>query len=159
MSVPCTALLGVGIAFLAGCGSGEHELEGSLTQLVDLKYRKVDVVKNPEDLAIRFLAPQGAGDNVVLRLSVDLAETSIDAGETFNLASTTPDGVQRGVISRSVLDDPLTTFPPLQRGQLTFSGPLNPGGSVSGDFRVTFENGVHVASGRTVFGTFEATVQ
>jgi hypothetical protein len=32
------------------------------------------------------------------------------------------------------------------------------GQSVSGDFHVTFENGVAPASGRTVFGSFTAEV-
>ena len=99
------------------------------------------------------------GEDVVLRLSVDLAGTSIDAHETFDLASLDLDGNQRGTISRSVLDDPLTSFPQLQRGELTFRRSVISGETIPGEFRVTFVNGTELASGRTAFGTFEATVQ
>jgi hypothetical protein len=155
----CVGSLLVGGALLSGCGTRDHVLEGSLTEVLDLDYQKVDVVRNPDDLAVRFLMPQGAGDNVVLRLSVDLAGTTIDANKPFDLASTGLQGNQRGSISRSVLDDPLTSFPLLVRGELTFDHAPLAGEKVSGDFRATFENGTELASGRTVFGTFEATVQ
>jgi hypothetical protein len=154
----CAGALLLGGALLCGCG-GDHVLEGSLTEVLDLKYQKVDVVRNPDDLAVRFLMPQGAGDNVVLRLSVDLAGTTLDANKPFDLASTGLQGNQRGSISRDVLDDPLTSFPQLVRGELTFDHAPLAGEAVSGDFRATFENGTELASGRTVFGTFEATVQ
>lgn len=158
-AVGIAALLFLGLAGLPGCGSGNHQLEGSLSEVLDLTYQSVDVVKNPDDLSVRFLMPQGAGDNVVLRLSVDLAGTSIDARETFDLTSLGLQGNPRGTVSRSVLDDPLTTFPRMKRGELTFNHRVIPGEAVSGEFRITFENGTELASGRTVFGTFEATVQ
>ncbi|MGA9522061.1 MAG: hypothetical protein WBV82_11380 [Myxococcaceae bacterium] len=147
------------LLIFSGCGPEDRVVEGSLSEVIDLRYGKVDIVKNENDLSIRFLQPRGEGEDVVLRVSVDLTETSIDANQTFDLASLTPGGSQRGTISRSVLDDPLTSFPQLQRGELTFRRDVTSGETVPGEFRVTFVNGTELASGRTAFATFEATVQ
>ncbi len=148
------------VLLAGGCGpSDERMIEGSLSEVVNLRYSKVDIVKNEDELSVRFLQPQGPGEDVVLRLSVDLAGTSIDANETFDLASLDLDGNQRGTISRSVLDDPLTSFPQLRQGELTFRRSVISGETIPGEFRVTFVNGTELASGRTAFATFEATVQ
>jgi hypothetical protein len=145
-------VLGALLLTATGCGPEDRTIEGSLSEVVELRYRKVDVLMNPTELSLRFLEPQGAGENVVLRVSVDLTGTQLDAIETFDLA-------ERGKVSRSVLDDPLTSFPAIRLGQLTFRRSLVSGDTVPGEFNVTFVNGTELSSGRTAFATFEALVQ
>jgi hypothetical protein len=81
--------------------------------------------------------------------------------------------VVRGSLSRNVLDDPRTMFPPFRPcaeyapdggvlkpscAELTLNNVPAQGKKLlaSGNFHVTFANGVDFASGRTVFATFDA---
>ena len=143
---------------LSACGP-EHALEGSLTEVVDLTFTKVDVQRSEDELAVRFLRPQGIGDDVVLRVSAGLLGTAVDANNPIDLAESDPVGNQRGRVTRNVLDDPLTDFPELERGELVFHKSVISGKTIPGEFHLTFARGTKLANGRTVFGTFEAKVQ
>lgn len=141
------------------CGRAEPLLEGSLSEVVGLKYRTADVTQSQDELALRFVMPQGISENVVLRLTVSTLGTTIEANAPWNLAEEDPLGRQRGSVSRNVIEDPLERFPEIERGELVFERPLQFGARVPGSFHVTFVQGTELASGRTVFGTFEAKVQ
>jgi hypothetical protein len=65
---------------------------------------------------------------------------------------------QRGQLSRFVLNDPVQTFPPIQRGDFYVTGNPVLGKNVGGYFTVTFTEGIDEASGRTVYGGFTAKV-
>ncbi len=156
--VSVSAVACVALVTASGCGR-DPALDGSLTELVDLSYRKVEVVKTVDELALRFVMPQGAGEDVVLRVSASLVGTRVDAREPLDLTEEDALGQVRGKVARSVQGDALTQFPPLQRGQLTFEKELQEGALVEGELNLTFENGTHAASGRTVFGRFEARVR
>ncbi|MBX5483783.1 MAG: hypothetical protein IRZ16_18320 [Myxococcaceae bacterium] len=127
--------------------------------MLDLTYRTVDVSQGQSDLAVRFVQPQGLGENVVLRVAVSLLGTSVDAGEAIDLAEPDALGNPRGRASRAVIDDPLQELPPIGRGELLFHRTLLPGETVPGELHITFSEGTTLASGRTVFGSFEAKVQ
>lgn len=144
---------------VSACGPEEHALEGSLSEVVNLRFRDADLTLGESELALRFIAPQGAGENVVLRVTASTLGTSVDAQETLDLAELDPVGAQRGRITRAVHEDPLTELPPLQRGGLVFDRSPLAGERVTGSLHVTFAQGTELASGRTVFGSFEARVQ
>ena len=70
-------------------------------------------------------------------------------------------GTQRGVLSRNVSQRSAQHAAAHHAGHDVRSiGPLDRDAVVSGDFHVTFENGIEAASGRTAFSTsFSARVQ
>jgi hypothetical protein len=148
---------------MTACGQGPH-LEGSVTPLLDLRYETAEamVAEDGSEVAVRFLTQQGSGENTVFKVAARLDEEHpLTPGVAIDLAEVlggTPDSPQRGAVSRSVLDEPTREFPRLLRGGLTLDKALESGKKVPGEFHVTFVNGTHVYSGRTIFGRFEATV-
>ncbi|MDY7226542.1 hypothetical protein [Hyalangium rubrum] len=145
---------------LTACGQGPH-LEGSVTSLLDLRYEGAQAVGTQDELSVRFFTRKGASEDTILKVSASLEDLEYAPGQSVDLAQLLdeePDSAQRGTVSRSVLDEPVRDFPRLTRGTLTFDEALQPGATVSGEFRVTFVNGTDVYSGRTIFGRFEATV-
>jgi hypothetical protein len=145
---------------MTGCGPGPH-LEGSVTPLLDLRYETAQALANEDEVSVRFLTVQGAGENTLLKVAARLDDLQLTPGVAIDLAEllgTEPGSPQRGTISRSVQDEPTREFPRILRGGLTFKKALTPTAKVPGDFHVTFVNGTDVYSGRTIFGRFEATV-
>ncbi len=139
-----------------GCGS--QGLEGSLSTVIDLHYSRSNAASSSDEMVVRFTRPLGSGDDIVLAVSAKRAGLDPNALQ-FDLTDTMPDGNQRGTITRNVFNDPRTTFPPLFLGHLRFNSSLTVGRTVGGNFSVTFAEGTSFASGRTVFGSFGATVQ
>lgn len=158
MRWPAAVLAASGAAVLCACGPGERALQGSLSEVLDLRFNAADVVQSDRELSLRFLWKEGTTEDVVLRVTASTLGTSVDAQKTLDLAEEDPSGRQRGRVTRLVQDDPLTTLPPLRRGGLTFQRSLIPGQTVPGELHITFAQGTDLASGRTVFGTFEATL-
>ncbi len=150
------------LAALGACEREGGELEGSVSEVVDLRYQRAEAQWAPGELSINFVSPQGTGINTILKVSAQVGDM-IPEGYTgplvIDLAEVLEGGAQRGAIGRSVLDEPVRTFPQLARGTLTVdSTAVDPGSRITGDFHVTFVNGTNVYSGRTIFGSFEATV-
>lgn len=145
---------------LVACGrSGEQSaLEGSVTELLDLGYASARLEASEQDFALSFLKPRGEGEDVVLKLGVSTAGITPADGTTLDLAEALTETQQRGVFTRNVLDDPRQTFPRLKRGFVTLRTWPTPGARVVGELSALFENGVELASGRTIFGGFEANV-
>jgi hypothetical protein len=145
---------------MTGCGQGPY-LEGSVTPLLDLKYESAQALADEDEASVRFLTVQGTGENTVLKVAARLDNLQLTPGVEIDLAELmgkAEDSPQRGAVSRSVLDEPIRDFPRILRGGLTFEKALTPSAKVPGEFHVTFVNGTHVYSGRTIFGRFEATV-
>ncbi len=158
-----TLVLGPLLAALCACGdAGSGTLEGSVAPLLDLRYDQVQAGLAEGELAVDFISVKGAAGTVLkvsARVADMLPEEAYTGPLTVDLAEVLEGGVQRGAIGRSVLDEPVTTFPPLRLGTLFVDAmPLETGQRVTGEFNVTFENGTDVYSGRTIFGSFEATV-
>lgn len=174
----CLALAALG---LSACDidpknpPARFRLEGSLGQVMDMAYDELRILVAPEDISLLFVrirplggggptdggaAPmQGTTEDYPLKVAYRLLGEPAPAGGRVDLASVDMNGSQRGVLSRNVSNDPRKTLPPILRGTLSFDRPLDPDTVVSGDFHVTFENGIEAASGRTVFSTYSARVQ
>ena len=149
------------LADLAACAPDDR-LEGSVTPLLDLHYERVEARQSEDgkEVAVRFLRMQGEAEDTVLKVTANLEGHALEPRLPIDLAQRVgnAEGPQRGSVSRSLLDEPTRDFPELARGGLIFHGYLTPGGRVSGELHLTFTNGTHVYSGRTLFGRFEATV-
>lgn len=144
-----------------GCGTRDlpYRLEGSLSVLIDLRYQKTYLDLSPEELAVRFVTPQGEGEDTVLKVTASLLGAAVEAEDPIDLAEDTPEGKQRGVVSRNVLaDESNRSFPRLERGRLVFLRAPVSGSKVPGEVSVTFANGNQLASGRTLYGSFQAEV-
>ncbi|MHB8874108.1 MAG: hypothetical protein ACYC8T_10515 [Myxococcaceae bacterium] len=149
----------------AGCGpvqpgppKARFALEGSLTVMMELGFDQAHVDVTADFLAVRFVRTKGEGEDTHLKVTAHIADLILVENGTIDLAEEEAAGTQRGVISRDVLDDPRRLFPRLQRGRLILDEVPNTGKTVHGDLAITFENGIEFASGRTVFGKFEADV-
>jgi hypothetical protein len=161
---------------LISCSSGgpAASLEGSLTDVMDLGYDEAVLSYSGSQFAVSFNRKKGMGYDTVLEVGVTLdTMEQLKGGITWDLSKVLSNNQPRGVISRNVLDDPRTTFPPFRECLVTMpdGGVITPScaeltidnvpakGSnlpAGGDFHVTFANGVEFASGRTVFGSFAA---
>jgi len=149
----------VAALLLTGCfGCGGQHLDGSLSTVLDLHYSRSNASVSPDEMVVRFIQPIGGGENVVLQVGAKRAGASPNALQ-FDLAEALPQGTQRGTITRNVLNDPRTSFPPLLRGHLNFNSSPSVGQTVCGNFSITFAEGTTFASGRTVYGDFGASVQ
>lgn len=162
----------------------KFKLEGSLTQLMNLGYDearlRLDYDPNnpqPSDtLGIEFVRVRplgmntlddggmvnavGASEDIVLKIGYQLAGDAPPANQRLDLTFLDQNGASRTTLSRNVLNDPRRSFPPLRVGSLFLDRAPNrvTMNTVLGEFNLTFENGIEVASGRTVFGQFSAKV-
>lgn len=154
------ALLTALTAGLCACGQGPH-IEGSVSDLIDMRYETAELLGTEEEISVRFITRQEAAENTILKVAARLDDLTFTPDQPIDLAAPLTealDGPQRGTVSRSKLDEPARDFPRIARGSLTVEKALTPGAKVPGSFHVTFVNGTHVYSGRTLFGSFEATV-
>jgi hypothetical protein len=153
-----TAAAGLALV-AAGCGDGSKRVEGSLSELLDLRYQSVTLGVQDTTVALRFVEPQGSGENVVLEVTGNFEGVGLTENVALKLEERLPSGAQRGVVTRNVFNDPRKTFPELERGKLTVATlPGDPGTKVRGSFTVTFVAGTEFGSGRTAFADFEAKV-
>lgn len=180
--VACTLALVVGAAACAPNDPTKrppptYRLEGSLGTVLDITYDAAVVEPSAEALAVRFVRARaketppsdggmdavGGADDVTFQITYALlgAEYPMNARVLLDELVNPMDAMsaQRGLASRNVLNDPRKKLPRLQRGSLTLKGALADGAQLEGDVNVTFENGVDVASGRTVYGHFIARVR
>lgn len=170
-----TALAGLTCALLWACTNStgrkppKYKLEGSLTEFMGFGYDEVRFESSGTDLAFTFIRYRGEdpdagtpeGEDVPLKVTVNTADLTPEELESlkFDLAADAGSGGldQRGVLSRNVLNDPQRSFTTLQRGGLQVDRlPTESGQKCSGSFHVTFDPGIEVSSGRTLFGSFTA---
>lgn len=176
-------LTGLACSPPGGVTPPKFRLEGSLTQLMNLAYDEARLrldydPNNPQPtdtLTIEFIRirPMGSGvladggmemmgasEDVVLKIGYRLAGDAPPANQRLDLTFLDENGMFRTTLSRSVANDPRTSFPPLRVGSLFLDRAPNrvTMNTVNGEFNLTFQNGVEVASGRTVFGNFSAKV-
>jgi hypothetical protein len=162
-------------------------LQGSLSTVLSLNYTNADLTIAANQASLRFLRPVAAtdippdagalSDDVVLKVTTNLTGAQVVPAKgckvdtdcptstvcimalcAFDLSEVLPTGGQRGVLTRNVLNDPVQTFPLIQRGEFYVTGTPQTGHSVSGYFTVTFQEGIDEASGRTVYAGFNAKV-
>lgn len=166
-----------------GVAPAKFRLEGSLSQLMPLAYDEARIrldydPNNPQQsdtiglefVRLRPLGEEtlpdggtqmaGTSEDIVLKIGYQLAGDAPPANARIDLTFLDINGLTRTTLARNVLNDPRRTFPPLRVGSLFLDRmpdrtSMN---RVNGDFNLTFENGIEVASGRTVFGRFTARV-
>lgn len=185
---PLVRWLLLGLALAACSPPGQpapprFRLEGSLGQLMNLGYDearlRLDYDPNnpmPSDtLGIEFVRVRplgaagpddggatmvGASEDIVLKIGYLLAGDAPPANQRLDLTFLDQNGAFRTTLSRNVLNDPRRSFPPLRVGSLFLDRAPDrvARNTVLGEFNLTFENGIDVASGRTVFGNFAAKV-
>lgn len=161
----------------------KFRLEGSLSQLMNLGYDEARLrldydPNNPlptDTLGIEFvrLRPLGSGalpdggmvmtgdsEDMVLKIGYALAGDAPPNNQRLDLTFLDENGISRTTLSRNVLNDPRRSFPPLRVGSLFLDRAPDRVAMniVNGEFNLTFENGIEVASGRTIFGRFSAKV-
>lgn len=165
------------VLLLVSCGSPnapKAKLEGSLLTVMNLDYDEAILSFSGTEFTVSFRRKKGTslmGDCVTMPSSCDttLAVTgrleqapfpdggmdALRGGQTYDLPEILSSGLPRGVVSRNVLDDPRTMFPPIRVGEIHFANIPQQSMNLkaAGDFHVTFENGVEFASGKTVFST------
>jgi len=128
---------------------------------MDLGYDDVVLTYGGTDFTISFRRKKGMGYDTTLAVATRLEQMpypdggmdKLAGGYTYQLPELLSDGMPRGVVSRNVLDDPRTKFPPIRVGEMHIVNVPEQGQGLvaGGDFHVTFENGVDFASGKTVF--------
>ena len=163
-------------ALLCSCGPVDpkkpppkHRLEGSLSSLIDLGWDEARILVTGTDFSLLFVrirpadpsadgGSAGASEDYPIKITYALLNDGPFGGGRVDLSELIPTGEHRAIVSRNVLADPRKTFPGITRGTLYMNRAPNANALVSGDFNVTFENGVEAASGRTVFGPYDAKV-
>ena len=183
---PLTLLSAMGaLILLTGCPQrnptmapdAKFQLEGSAGQLFDLGYDEARILLVTEDVALLFVRTRpletrlpdgglamndmtGVTEDYPLKISYALWGDEIPVKKRVNLAEVDASDPKkpRVVATRDMLNDPRKTYPTIQIGSLIFNSLPEAGAKVTGDFNITFSNGIETASGRTVFGHFEAKV-
>ena len=145
--------------------------------MYDLGYDEARVLVTAEDVAVLFVRTRpldtllpdggyamndmtGVTEDYPLKVTYALWGDDVPVKTRVNLAEVDPNNSKnfRTVVSRDVLNDPRKTYPTVQIGTLILNKAPTEGAKLSGDFNITFSNGTETASGRTVFGTFDAKV-
>lgn len=161
----------VALLALLSCGNPnapKARLEGSLGTVMDFGYDEVELAYSPTEFTTNFRRKKGMGFDTILSVTARIEQTPFPdggmerftGGPTWNLPDVLTSGLPRGAVSRNVLDDPRTMFPPIRIGEIHYQNVPEQGQGITaaGDFHITFENGVEFASGKTVFSTgFQAT--
>ena len=153
------ALAVFAVASLAACGAGSS-LEGSLSDQASLAFDTVQVQHSASALAVIYLRslPGGGGQDTVLKVVATTTGLDLSKGVSIDLTEPLNGGpAVRGAVARAVTGDGRRDFAPLQRGKLSFDGPVVAGSHASGHFTVTFGQGGSIGAGRTAFGDFSAT--
>jgi hypothetical protein len=167
----------VAFGLLTACGGQgpRFRLEGSLSQLMNLQYDEARIRLTTQTMSLDFVRKRALGDtrlpdggmtevgtseDFVLQIGYQLLGDAPPNNQAIDLTFLDENGNFRTTLARNVVNDPRRTFPPLRVGSLFLDRTPDPVAmnTVNGDFNITFENGVEIASGRTVFGKFAAKV-
>lgn len=141
-----------------GCAS-LAPLDGSLTGVMDITYDRSVLSLEPGSLALRFMKARDTQWDTVLKIAVALENgEQAKAGSVFDLTKSLSGGGQMGSVTRNVLDDKITVLPLILSGTLTLTNAPIVGQIAKGSFTITFVQGSDAASGKAVFGPFEAEV-
>src|SRR5260370_32593922 len=115
------------LAFASNACGGLPQLEGSLGAIVDLTYSGAKAAQTTDQVALQFVRSKGSGEDLVLQVTASLAGIQLTPNVTLDLAELISPDLQRGAVSRNVLNDPRTSFPRLQRGRLRLRSTPSPG--------------------------------
>lgn len=145
------------LALLVASSCGGSGLDGSLSEAFDLSYSSVVIRRSPTALQVSYL--RSSGNEVVIRLTVDLEGIDLRKTSTIDLAAEYAPGHGRAAVSRAVEGEPVRQLPSVATGTLNLNSVPDPGSACSGDFSLAFGKGGDLGAGRTLEGKFSAVVQ
>ena len=140
----------------ASCSS-PNSLDGSVAEAFDLAFSSVQIRRSPKAVAISYL--RSHGNEIVINLTVDLEGLNVTHGGDVNLAEEYLPGHQRAAVSRAVDNEPVRALPGIARGTLSLDHDPTPGQESAGSFSLSFKEDGDMGGGRTLVGTFDATVE
>jgi len=166
-------MAGLAMAALAGsmlvpsCGGASNSLTGSLDEISPLTFDSVVIRASPDVLVVEYdnhplgTADGGAGGgtDVTFKIAINIDGLTLNKGLDIDLTSSLNDGTPRVSCTRAIGEDPRRDFPAIERGDLVLDSDVNYNQTASGHFHVLFAEGGQIGEGRTVDGTFSASVQ
>jgi len=148
----CAASLAL---LLSGCG--DNLLGGSLSEIFPLDVSRVEVYRNEEALQITYYFNRNVFLDVVVRVSVYIADQTIKPDARLDLAGEYAPGHPRTVVAHAPGGEPVRLLPRVHKGDLHIISGGDPGVVTRGDFSMVFENeGGDIGFGRTLTGGFSA---
>lgn len=141
------ALVLLGVACSSDSG---NSLSGSMSQVYDLGFDSVNLVRQGSSISVEYLRASGTSAGKTAKLVVNLANLAKVSGVAIDLTEVI-DGSPRGTLQRV---QQVTTDYPIQRGTIQFDQDPDPGAEVTGHFSTTLSN----PSGRTLNGDFSGKV-
>jgi hypothetical protein len=144
------------IAVAAGCGMGDNQLGGSLSEVFPLDVSTVHVIRNDNAFVVSYEANNGHDIDLVLRFALALDELQFRTGRTIPLQGTTDAGVLRASFVHNAAGEPARILPQVRTGEFELTQGGNPGQVSAGSFSVSFVSDGSYGSGRGVTGTFHA---
>ena len=149
------AQLALLVGSTAAC-SPPNTLQGSLSELVDLTFEKVEVQVSPNLLLIQFQhSPKGGGLEIPFQMELTPPPgKALANGVVLDLSKIDGNGNPETRCSREATNDPRHTLPPVKIGSLTLATDFAPGDTAAGEFHILFGTGGDVGEGRTLNGTF-----
>ncbi|MFZ5441577.1 MAG: hypothetical protein ACOZQL_16340 [Myxococcota bacterium] len=155
----------LGAVVLSSCAL-DNSLGGSLGEVFPLDISRVEVQKNDEALQITYLRNRGVFLDVVVRVSVSMADEGSSAdggvpslelkpGARIPLEGFAPTGVLRAAVTHAPGGEPVRNLPQVKKGDLFITEGGGIGEVTKGNFSMLFEQeGGDVGFGRTLSGTF-----
>jgi hypothetical protein len=140
---------------LPGCGG--NSLGGSISDAFDLNFSDIVIRRSTKAVQITYLRSEG--NEVVMRITVDLEDVDVTKGGSVDLAEEYAPGHPRAAVSRAMNGEPVLQLPPVVQGTLTLSDDPAPGNSITGEFSARFGEGGDLGSGRTLNGKFSGVVE
>jgi hypothetical protein len=135
----------------AACGGDDaNKLYGSMSEVYDLGFDSVGLVRQDQSISIEYVRGSGAAAGKTAKLVVNLAGIVNVAGTSIDLTEM-QGGSPRGTLQRV---QSVTTDYEIQRGTVQFDQAPEPGADVTGHFYTTLVN----PAGRTLNGDFSAKV-
>ena len=144
------------LAMALSCSGPDSTLEGSLTELLDVAYTGIEVSVTDWAVILSYVRPHLTARDTVLRLVVYVAPKDVVPGQLIDL-SPNEDGSARASVTRAVGGDPIRTLAAIKMGQLTLSAIPEIDKPVSGEWRVTLDEGGDAGKGRTAYGIFRTS--
>lgn len=143
------------LGLAAGCGSG-NTLEGSLTEILAMDFKEVEVALTESEVVLSYFKPKDKGRDIVFKLVVNIAPADVVANQEYKLEPL-PDGTAFAVCTRAVADDPIHNLAAIRYGVFRLDAAPVVDRPVSGSFRVTFGEGGDAGKGRTAYGDFKVS--
>lgn len=142
---------------LVSCGP-DNGLSGSMSEVFPLDVSRTEIARNDEAIQITYFFNRGVFLDVVVRVSVLLADVTVKHGKSISLKGSADSGELRCVVTHAPGGESIRDLPPISSGDLIITEGGEPGQLTRGNFSMAFEkNGGDIGFGRTLVGTFLGT--